>query len=91
MNMLMRGILIGAAGVGLVWVGTVGFNRFKENNLEGAGKEVVEFLETVKEDDNTVDKRVKMNDEVVFKLVNTSLDDLPELVNEINKNEKVVN
>lgn len=92
MDMLTKGIIIGATGVGLAWLGTIGVNKFRENKLKGDREKRMECLEKMEEDDgNRIRKRFKMDDEVVCKLANTNLDKLSELIDEINNNGKIVN
>lgn len=69
-NATGKGLLIGAAGVGLAWVGAVGFKKFRKNKSKKVVEMNIEDFEGMLEDQyNELKQKSKNDDEVVLQLV----------------------
>lgn len=79
----VKGVLIGAAGVGLVWIGVAGFNKIKKRKLEVLGREVAASLEEVVSFQPEV---IEAPDENVKIKQPKDIGDLAEIIMEINEN-----
>lgn len=78
-----RGILIGATGVGLTWLGTLGYNKFKKRKLDGS-KEVAVTLDELETFEQEV---VEINDEGAG-MPKKDMGDLAKVIMEITEHEK---
>lgn len=83
-----KGILIGAAGVGLVWLGKKGVDKLKERKLKVSMTigEIGEVLEK----QSFKDIKVKEDEKVVKTISKEKSDELTEIIEAITENEKSV-